>query len=244
MDLSRSAGYTHCMGRLYLVSTPIGNLEDITLRAKRILSEVDVIACEDTRKTGLLLARLNLVRGWTSKPKLLSYFEENETRRIPEIIHLLKEGGNVALVSNAGTPTISDPGFKLVRECISQGIQVEAIPGASSILTALVSSGLPTDKFLFLGYLPKKKNKRLNLLKNYTLDARPYTLIFFESPHRLLKTLIDLKETFSDIEIVICRELTKIHEEIRREKISQAIAHFEKVKPKGEFTLVFNIPLK
>lgn len=227
------------MGRLYLVSTPIGNLEDITLRAKRVFSEIDIIACEDTRITGNLLKQLSL-----PKPQLLSYYEENEMRRIPEIIKLLKEGKNVALVSNAGTPTISDPGFKLVKECIDQGIQVEAIPGASSILTALVSSGLPTDKFLFLGYLPKKKNKRLNLLKNYTLDARPYTLIFFESPHRLLKTLIDLKETFSDIEIVICRELTKVHEEIRKEKISQAIAHFEKIKPKGEFTLVFNIPLK
>lgn len=234
------------MGRLYLVSTPIGNLEDITLRAKRILSEVDIIACEDTRKTGLLLARLDLVRGWTSKPKLLSYFEENEAKRIPEIIQMLKEGKNVALVSNAGTPTISDPGFKLVRECINQGIQIEAIPGASSILTALVSSGLPTDKFLFLGYLPKKQGKRKRLLQGLGSIYRyiELTIVFFESPHRLLKTLIDLKETFSDIEIVICRELTKVHEEIRREKINQAIAHFEKVKPKGEFTLVFRIPLK
>lgn len=232
------------MGILYLVSTPIGNLEDITLRAKRILSKVDIIACEDTRKTGLLLARLDLVRGWTSKPKLLSYFEENETRRIPEIIQMLKQGKNVALVSNAGTPTISDPGFKLVRECISQGIKIEAIPGPSAILTALVSSGLPTDKFLFLGYLPKKQGKRKELLKNCKLLTVRCTLIFFESPFRLIETLNDLKEIFGDIEIVICRELTKIHEEIRREKIGLAINHFEQEKPKGEFVLLFNIPLK
>ena len=230
------------MAILYLVSTPIGNLEDITLRAKRILGEADIIACEDTRKTGMLLVKLNIPR-----KRLLSYYEENELRRIPEIVRLLKEGKNVALVSNAGTPTISDPGFKLVRECLIQGIKVEAIPGPSAILTALVSSGLPTDKFLFLGYLPKKKNKRLNLLKNYTLDAKPYTLIFFESPHRLIETLKDLQEIFGDIEIVLSRELTKIYEEIRREKISETIAYFEKTPPKGEFTLLFNnlnIPLK
>jgi len=221
------------MGILYLVSTPIGNLEDITLRAKRVLSEVDVVACEDTRKTGLLLKRLDI-----SKPKLLSYYEENELRRIPEIINLLKEEKNVALVSNAGTPTISDPGFKLVRECIKEDIKVEAIPGSSAILTALVSSGLPTDKFLFLGYLPKKEGKKKKILSSLPLKT---TIIFFESPHRLLKSLEDLKDSFGDIEIVICRELTKIHEEIRREKISKAITYFEKERLKGEFTLLFNI---
>lgn len=232
------------MGKLFLVSTPIGNLEDITLRAIRILSEVDLIACEDTRKTGLLVNKVrpctgtDLARG---RPKLLSYYEQNELQRIPQIIQFLKEGKNVALVSNAGTPTISDPGFKLVRECIQQGIKVEAIPGASAILTALVSSGLPTDKFLFLGYLPKKQGKRLSLLKNYTLPSTPYTLIFFESPYRLVKTLNDIQSIFGDIEIVICRELTKVYEEIRREKISEAIKHFEQVKPKGEFTIVFNV---
>ena len=198
------------MAILYLVSTPIGNLEDITLRAKRILGEVDIIACEDTRKTGVLLVKLNIPR-----KRLLSYYEENELRRIPEIVRLLKEGKNVALVSNAGTPTISDPGFKLVRECLIQGIKVEPIPGPSAILTALVSSGLPTDKFLFLGYLPKKQGKRKKLLENCKLSAVHYTLIFYESPHRLIETLKDLQEIFGDIEIVLCRELTKIYEEIR-----------------------------
>lgn len=240
------------MGKLYLVSTPIGNLEDITLRAKRILSEVDIIACEDTRKTGMLLkevqpvGRLNLSSGrtWSRSPVLLSYYEENELRRIPEIIKLLKEGKNVALVSNAGTPTISDPGFKLVRECLNQGIQVEAIPGPSAIITALVSSGLPTDKFLFLGYLPKKQTKRKTLLKKIGSIYRYIepTIIFYESPYRLLETLQDLKEIFGDIQIVICRELTKIHEEIRREKISESIKHFGQIEPRGEFTLTFNIP--
>ncbi|MFZ5366384.1 MAG: 16S rRNA (cytidine(1402)-2'-O)-methyltransferase [Patescibacteria group bacterium] len=232
------------MAKLYLVSTPIGNLGDLTLRAKRILSEVEVIACEDTRKTGLLLQALRKERA-----KLISYYEENELIRIPEIINLLKQGKNVALVSNAGTPTISDPGYKLVRECINQSIQVEAIPGASAILTALVSSGLPTDKFLFLGYLPKKAGKRQKLLNDLyhctsTIVQMQPTIILFESPYRLLETLQDLKEMFGDIKIVICRELTKIHEEIRREKISDSIKHFEQVKPKGEFVILFNIPLK
>lgn len=240
------------MGRLYLVSTPIGNLEDITLRAIRILSEVDLIACEDTRKTSFLvnvnkvrprtrtdLARGNLARG---RPKLLSYYEENELKRIPQIISLLKEGKNVVLVSNAGTPTISDPGYKLVRECIQQGIEVQAIPGASAILTALVSSGLPTDKFLFLGYLPKKQGKRRVLLEKFLMIYRyiNISVVFYESPNRLIKTLKDLIVFFGDIDIVICRELTKIHEEIRREKISESIKHFEQVKPRGEFTLLLN----
>lgn len=227
------------MGKLFLVSTPIGNLEDISYRAKRILSEVDVIACEDTRKTGNLLKQLSI-----PKLRLLSYYEENELRRIPQIIKLLKEGKSVALVSNAGTPTISDPGFKLVREGIKEGIEVESVPGASAILTALVSSGLPTDKFLFLGYLPKKQGKRLKVLKDLATMNHiiVVTYIFFLSPHRLVRELKDIKDVFGDIEIVICRELTKVHEEIRREKISQAIVHFEKRKSRGEFTLLFNIP--
>ena len=221
--------------KLYLVSTPIGNLKDITLRAIEVLSSVDVIACEDTRKTGLMLQKLNIV----NKPQLLSYYEENEQGRIPQIVNFLKEGKNVVLVSNAGTPTISDPGYKLVRECLNQRIQVEPIPGASSVLTALTVSGLPTDRFLFLGFLSKKEGKRKKILENLPLKT---TIIFFESPFRLLKTLNKLKNIFGDIDIVICRELTKIYEEIRREKISQSISYFEKTKPKGEFTLCFNIP--
>ncbi len=220
------------MGTLYLVSTPIGNLEDITLRAKRILGEVEIIACEDTRKTGLLLKRLEIPRR-----KLLSYYEENELKRIPQVIELLKEGKHIALASSAGTPTISDPGFKLVRECVRERIEVVPVPGASSVLAALVSSGLPTDKFLFLGYLPKKQGKRKKILKS--LPAKT-TIIFFESPHRLLKSLREIKDIIGDIEIVVCCELTKVHEEVRREKASQSIKHFEKIKPKGEFTLLFS----
>lgn len=232
------------MAKLFVVSTPIGNLEDITLRALRVLSEVEIIACEDTRKTGILLKKIRRMNSASSKAKLISYYEENELRRIPQIIKYLKEEKNVALVSNAGTPTISDPGFKLVRECIRQGIKVEAVPGASAILAGLVSSGLPTDKFLFLGYLPKKQGKRKKLLKNLFEMYQPITIttIVFASPHRLVKVLKDIKNVFGEIEIVLCRELTKIHEEIRREKIDQTIAHFEKTKPKGEFTLIFNIP--
>lgn len=240
------------MGTLYIVATPIGNLGDITLRAIEILGEVDFIACEDTRKTGFLLKflaevqppmRLDLKR---ERPNLLSYYEENELRRIPQIISLLKAGKNVALVSNAGTPTISDPGFKLVREAIHQGIPVVSIPGPSAVLTALTSSGLPTDKFLFLGYPPKKGGKRRKLFENLrALKAiEPFnnlTIILFESPHRLLKTLENIQEVLGDIDIVICRELTKMHEEVRREKISQSIAHFGKTPPRGEFTLLFNL---
>jgi len=219
------------MGKLLLVSTPIGNLQDITLRAKEALASVEIIACEDTRKTGLLLQKLNI-----PKKQLLSYYEENEAIRIPQIIQLLKSGKNVALVSNAGTPTISDPGFKLVRECLAWGIKVEPIPGASAILAALVVSGLPTDKFLFLGFLPKKQGKRQKIL---TSLPQKTTIIFYESPFRLLKICQELKKIFGDIQIVICRELTKIHEEIRRESISQSIIHFQKIKPKGEFTIIF-----
>lgn len=225
------------MGMLYLVSTPIGNLKDITLRAKRILGEVDIIACEDTRKTGNLLKKLSI-----PKNQFLSYYEENELKRIPQIIKLLKEGKNIALVSEAGTPTISDPGFKLVRECIKEKIKVESIPGSSAILAALVSSGLPIDKFLFLGYLPKKQGKRKKTLRSLPPKT---TIIFFESPYRLLKSLKAIKDIFGDVEVVICRELTKVHEEIRREKVSQSINHFEEIKPKGELTILFtSIPLK
>lgn len=223
------------MGILYIVSTPIGNLGDITLRALEILRSVDLIWAEDTRHTGLLLSHFQI------KKPLLSYEEHNELRRMPQIIEKIKKGFSLALVSDAGTPTLSDPGFKLVRECIRQGLKVEAIPGPSAILTALVSSGLPPDKFLFLGYLPLKKSHRQKLLQNLPVMYQyiKTTVIFFEAPHRLVKTLEDILEILGDREIVICRELTKVYEEIRREKVSQSIKHFEKIKPKGEFTLLF-----
>lgn len=230
------------MGKLYVVSTPIGNLEDITFRGKKILSEVRVVACEDTRKTGLLLKNI----GISPKPQLLSYYEENELHRIPQIISYLKEGKDVALVSNAGTPTISDPGFKLVRECIKNKIEVISIPGASALLAALVCSGLPTDKFIFLGYLPKKSGKKIKVLKNLAtvLHSMVATVVIYESPYRILKTLTDLRGVFGDIEIVIGRELTKLHEEKIRGKISEVVEHFEEKRPKGELTLLFYLSNK
>lgn len=228
------------MGTLFLVSTPIGNLKDITLRAIEILSNVEYIACEDTRHTGNLLASLPHVE---RKAHLISYYEQNELARIPKIINILQQGTDVALVSDAGTPTISDPGFKLVRECIAQGIRVESIPGPSSVITALTVSGLPTDKFLFLGYLPKKEGHRNKLFQDITTMIRiiRVTFIMFEAPHRLVKTLVEMREVFGDINVVICRELTKMHEEVRREKISESLEHFRKVNPKGEFVILFHV---
>lgn len=224
-------------GILYIVATPIGNLQDITLRAIETLKKVDSIACEDTRKTSILLKSLRI-----EGKHLISYYEQNELRRIPEIINALRNGLSIALVSDAGTPTISDPGFKLVRECVKGGIRVESIPGPSSTISALISSGLPTDKFLFVGYPPRKPGNRKKFFQNI-LDANKIlknTVILFEAPHKLLKTLGEMEEIFGDIEIVLSRELTKVHEEIRREKISNALEHFTKTKPKGEFTILFN----
>ncbi len=228
------------MGNLYIVATPIGNLQDITLRAIEVLRQVDIIACEDTRKTGLLLQ--NIIKG-DKKPRLISYYEQNELLRIPEIISALKDGIDIALVSDAGTPTISDPGFKLIRECVREGIKVESIPGPSAVITSLVSSGLPTDKFLFLGYPPRKPGHRKSLFENVKAASLliKSTIIFFEAPHKIIRTLEELKVTFGDIDIVIARELTKIHEEIRREKISESILHFSKVNSKGEFVILFNL---
>lgn len=228
------------MGNLYIVATPIGNLQDLSLRAMEVLKRVEFIACEDTRRCGLLLKHI----GRISPPTLLSYYEENELNRIPQIINALKNGLSVALVSDAGTPTISDPGFKLVRQCIELGIKVESIPGPSASISALVSSGLPTDKFLFVGYLPKKQGNRTKLLQNISsvVQTIKLTIIIFEAPHRLVRTLEALKNVFGDMEIVIARELTKIHEEIRREKISDSIRHFEKATPKGEFVILFHLP--
>ena len=227
------------MGILYIIATPIGNLEDITLRAIKILKTVDAIACEDTRKTGMLLSRI--LPEDINKPRLISYYEQNELQRIPEVINALKDGLNIALVSDAGTPTISDPGFKLVRECIREGIRVESIPGPSSVISSLVTSGLPTDKFLFVGYPPKKPGHRKTLFENLTKLPIKTTIIFFEGPHHLLRTLSEMKEVFGDIDIVICRELTKIYEEIQRSKISSSIDHFTKTNLKGEFVILFHL---
>lgn len=235
------------MGTLYLVPTPIGNLADITLRSLRTLFDVDVIACEDTRRTGLLLEKLLTKFSPNpedkTKPRLLSYYDQVELQRIPEIISLLSADQDVALVSDAGTPAVSDPGFKLVRECIKEGLPVVSLPGASSVLTALTVSGLPTDKFLFVGYPPHKPGHRLDFFNNIkvSLESITTTVIFFEAPHKLLTTLGDVSSVFGDIEIVVCRELTKMYEEIRREKISEALKHFNKISPKGEFVILFHL---
>lgn len=237
------------MGTLFIVSTPIGNLQDISFRALKTLFESDVIACEDTRRAGILLNFLRPLylelfdSNLSVKPRLISYYDQVEMQKIPELLNLLFSGKNVALISDAGTPAISDPGYKLIRESLNSGVKVESIPGPSSVLAALTSSGLPTDKFIFLGYPPHKPGHRHKLfesLKNIQEYIKS-TVIFFISPHKLVKTLNDLKETFGDMEIVLIRELTKIHEERRREKISSSIIHFEKKEPKGEFVLLFNL---
>jgi len=225
---------------LYLVATPIGNLEDITFRALNALFSVEKILCEDTRKT------LNLLNHYQKPgqrlPKLLSFYEENELKRIPEVISELQKGKEIALVTNSGTPAISDPGFKLVRECWRKGIKVISVPGPSSPIASLACSGLPTDKFLFLGFLPNKSGQRVKLLEKVkqATDTLPATVIFFESPFRLVKSLADLKNIFGDIEIVICRELTKIYEETKRGKVSALLNELKEKQPKGEFTILFH----
>ena len=216
------------MGTLYIVATPIGNLDDMTPRAVKTLESVDIILCEDTRRTGILLK---------NHAKLVSYYDEIEDKRIPEVIDWLENGRNIALVSDAGTPLISDPGFRLVRECIKREIKVESIPGASAVLAALTSSGLPTDKFLFLGYPPEKQSARMASFRNLPSNI---TIIYYCAPHKLWRTLQDMHDVFGNIDIVVARELTKVHEELWRGKISEATSHFS--KPKGEFVVLFNIP--
>jgi len=229
------------MGILYIVSTPIGNLQDITLRAIDVLKKTEYIACEDTRKTGFLLKTLSEKFGSFGEKFLFSLYEENEIKRIPEVINLLKNNQDVALVSDAGTPLISDPGFKLVRQCLEENITVDTIPGPSSVTSALVVSGLPTDKFMFIGFLPKKPGHRVKLLQNLksTRELVKTTVVFFESPFRLLKTLGELAKEFGDIEIVVVRELTKIHQETKRGKISEIQNHYSKQTPKGEIVVLF-----
>ncbi len=231
------------MGTLYIVATPIGNLQDISLRAIDTLCLVDFILCEDTRKTSVLIKHIQKqFPNVKIKARLISFYEENEMQRLPEILQMLNKDFNFALVSDAGTPTISDPGFKLVRDSMLLGIKIVSIPGASSVISALVSSGLPTDKFMFLGFLPKKSGHRKDLLENVkkTLQIVKQTVIFFESPFRLVETLKELTDIFGDIDVVTARELTKLYEEVRKEKLSESIKHYEKTNPKGEFVVLFN----
>ena len=213
-----------------MVSTPIGNLEDITLRALRILKEVDLIAAEDTRRTGLLLKHFGI------ETPLTSYFEGNELKKGEWLMTRLKEGERIALVSDAGTPGISDPGYRLVRLAIENEIPVIPIPGPSAIITALSTSGLPTDAFLFKGFLPHKSKRRREILQEVK-EARE-TLIFYESPHRITQTLNDMVEILGDREMVLARELTKRYEDILRGKVSQIIEQLKGKKLKGEITLI------
>jgi 16S rRNA (cytidine1402-2'-O)-methyltransferase len=217
-------------GVLFVVSTPIGNLEDITLRALRILKETDLIAAEDTRKTGVLLKHYQI------KNRTTSYHDFNKEKKTPYLLKELKSGKNVAIVSDAGTPGISDPCFYLVREAIKEEIKIVPAPGSSALLSALVVSGLPTDKFVFEGFLPSKKTKKIKRLKE--LESEKRTLIFYESPHRMIQTLNNLNEVFGERKVVVARELTKKFEEIIRGKISDVESYFERKKVKGEIAIV------
>ncbi|NJK56267.1 MAG: 16S rRNA (cytidine(1402)-2'-O)-methyltransferase [Pleurocapsa sp. SU_5_0] len=220
------------MGKLYLVGTPIGNLEDITLRAIRILQEADLIAAEDTRRTGKLLQHLAI-----STPQI-SYNEHNHYSRVPELINRLQQGENLALVTDAGMPSISDPGVELVQAAIAHQITVIPIPGGTAVISALAASGLPTDRFVFEGFLPLKESDRACRLELFRSETK--TIVLYEAPHRILKTLKDLVTVVGDTrEIVLARELTKIHEELWRGNIGEAIELYSNERqPKGEYTLV------
>ena len=218
------------MAEIYIVSTPIGNRQDITLRALEIFTKLDYLLCEDTRKTKQLLDFYQI----KPLPILVSFYEPVEEQKIPEVIVWLKAGKSVGLVTNAGSPLISDPGFKLVRECVKENIQVVPIPGASALLAALVVSGLPTDKFTFLGFLPKKVGKKEKLLK----EAK-YTVIAYESPYRIIKTLELLQKLMPEKQVVICRELTKKFEEVVRGRPEELLEKMRDRKIKGEIVLMF-----
>jgi len=215
---------------LYIVSTPIGNLKDITLRAIETLKAVDLIAAEDTRHTKILLDAYQI-----QKP-LTSFFEHNQIKKAGHLLGLLKTGKNIALVSDAGTPGISDPGLVLVRLAQENNVPITVIPGVSACITALTASGLPAHRFVFEGFLPPKSGARRNKL--ISLKGQEATLIFYESPHRLLKTLKDMRDVWDDPTIVVARELTKKFEEIRKDKASLLIEHFSRQPPRGEFVLL------
>jgi 16S rRNA (cytidine1402-2'-O)-methyltransferase len=218
------------MSKLYLVPTPIGNLEDITLRAISILKKVDVVLAEDTRNSGKLLKHFDI------PTRMMSYHMFNEHKLVSSFVQRIAGGENMALISDAGTPAISDPGFLLVRECIKNNIEVECLPGATAFVPALVNSGLPSDKFFFEGFLPHKKGRQTRLKE---LAQIPYTIVFYESPHRLLKTLSQLIEHFgADRPASVSRELTKLHEENARGTLEELLHHFQLKPVKGEIVLV------
>lgn len=220
-------------GTLYLVATPIGNLADITHRALQVLKDVDLIACEDTRHTHKLLQHYGITT------KTVSYHEHNEQQRTAQLVEQLKDGSDIAVVSDAGTPSISDPGFRLVRAAIENDVPVVPVPGPSALISALIAAGLPTDEFFFAGFLPSRSNARRTRLNE--LRAVPGTLIFYEAPHRLASTLKDAFEILGEREAVVARELTKLHEEIKRGRLSELSGYFEDHdKARGEIVVLID----
>lgn len=217
-------------GTLYVVATPIGNLEDLTYRARRVLAEADAIACEDTRHTRVLLDHYGISK------TLISLYEHNERARTPELLRRLRAGETIALVSDAGTPAISDPGFTLMRAALAGGFNVVPVPGPSALLAALTVSGLPPDRFSFLGFLPKKSSPRRRALQDVV--ALPTTLVLFEAPHRITTVLQDLLEVLGDRRVALARELTKKFEDVFRGTLSDALQHLRTHPPRGEFTIV------
>jgi 16S rRNA (cytidine1402-2'-O)-methyltransferase len=218
------------MGKLYVVPTPVGNLEDMTFRAIRVLKEADLILAEDTRTSSVLMKHYEI------KNPMMSHHKFNEHKTVEGIVSRILAGQTVALVSDAGTPAISDPGFLVVRECIRNGIEVQCLPGATAFVPALVSSGLPNDRFCFEGFLPQKKGRQTRL---QSLQEEKRTMIFYESPYRLVKTLTQFAEYYGvDRQVAVCREISKIHEECVRGSLTEVIAHFTAHEPKGEIVVV------
>ena len=218
------------MGILYIVPTPVGNMEDMTLRAIRTLKECDLILAEDTRTSGILLKHYDI------KNHLMSHHKFNEHATSAGLVERLKAGQNIALISDAGTPGISDPGFFLVREAVSSGVEVQCLPGATAFVPALVSSGLPCDRFCFEGFLPQKKGRQTRLEQ---LREEERTMVFYESPYRVLKALQQFAEVFGDDrQVCCCREISKVHEESVRGTLAEVIAHFKEKEPRGEFVIV------
>jgi 16S rRNA (cytidine1402-2'-O)-methyltransferase len=216
--------------KLYLVPTPVGNLEDMTFRAIRVLKEVAVVLAEDTRTTGFLLKHFDI------KNKMLSHHKFNEHQTVERIVSRIKAGENIALVSDAGTPGISDPGFLLIRECVSQGVEVECLPGATAFVPALVDSGLPADRFVFEGFLPQKKGRQTRL-KELAEETR--TMIFYESPFRVVKMLTQLSEYFgTERKVSVSREISKLHEQTVRGTLDELVSYFTQNEPRGEFVIV------
>lgn len=218
------------MGILYLVPTPVGNLEDITYRALRILREADLILAEDTRTSG------NLLRHFEIRNAMISYHKFNEHQTVSGIVERLKRGENIAVISDAGTPGISDPGFLVARAAVQAGIQVIALPGPTAFVPALVSSGLPCDRFAFEGFLPPKKGRQTRL---EALQEETRTMIFYESPHRVVKTLAQFIEFYgAERQVAVCREISKVHEECVRGTLEEVLGHFQEVEPRGEFVII------